>query len=952
MKLKFKHQQFQKDAAQAVTDVFFGQPFSDRNTYQIDQGTGGGNFFEMIGTSNMPLKIERETLIDNIRNVQMRQGMKPIDRLEGGKDLKLTIEMETGTGKTYTYIKTMYELNAKYGWSKFIIVVPSVAIREGVKKSFDILQDHFAQDYGKRIQYFIYDSSQPTKIDIFASDTNMHVMIINTQAFNARGEDARRIYMALDSFRSRKPIDVIAATNPIVIIDEPQSVLGANKANATREKMTEFNPLFTLLYSATHRKDDVYNMIYRLDAMDAYNKKLVKKIAVKGIEQKGTTATNGYFNLQEIVISTGNPQARISFDVKSPAGVKQTTKTVDEGFNLYDHSGELAEYKDGYIIQQIDGREGSVTLLNGQKYYEGDVVGAVNEDALRRIQISETIYTHLERERELYRKGIKVLSLFFIDHVENYRKYEEGGATSNGKFADMFEEEYKKAVESQQLNFDEDDFAQYLKKWQPEQVHQGYFSKDKKGHFKQPSASELKNESSNDVDAYDLIMKDKERLLSFDEPVRFIFSHSALKEGWDNPNVFQICTLKNSDNETKKRQEVGRGMRLCVNDRGERQDEDVLGMDVHETNVLTIIASESYDDFAKKLQTEIAEVVADRPVLVTATLFNDQVVYDQNGEVHRFSQEESVGIVEMLAYQGYVRKGRLTDKYHQDKKNKTLDFDDYNSVKDAIVLMLDKIYDPDKLMPDNSRKVREAHFDKNKFDKKEFQNLWKKINTKTYYTVDFETDELIKNAIKEIDDHLNVSQIRIMVGSGALEKIQDKQSLQNQTAMTAAKVKTIHVKEAIGGSVTYDLIGKLVEATQLTRDTIVQILTGIKDATFKQFRVNPEEFIIKVGNMINQVKALAVIQHIEYNKMDEHFDTDIFTESMLKGKLGINAIESAKSLYDLVVVDSQGIEKKFAEELEAHDEVVVYTKLPRGFYINTPMGKYNPDWAIALKEGE
>ena len=951
MKLKFKHQQFQKDAAQAVTDVFFGQPFSDRNTYQIDQGTGGGNFFEMIGTSNMPLKIERETLVDNIRGIQMRQGMKPIERLEGGKDLKLTIEMETGTGKTYTYIKTMYELNAKYGWSKFIIVVPSVAIREGVKKSFDMLQDHFAQDYGKRIQYFIYDSSQPTKIDIFASDTNMHVMIINTQAFNARGEDARRIDMKLDSFRSRKPIDVIAATNPIVIIDEPQSVLGANRANATREKLEKFKPLFTLLYSATHRRDDVYNMIYRLDAMDAYNKKLVKKIAVKGIEQKGSTATNGYFNLQEIVISTGNPQARISFDVKTNKGIKQTTKTVDERFDLYAHSGELAEYKDGFIIQSIDGREGSVTLLNGQKFYEGDVVGAVNEDALRRIQISETIYTHLERERELYRKGIKVLSLFFIDHVDSYRLYLEGGATANGKFAEMFEEEYAKAVESLTLTFDELDYIDYLKKWQPGQVHQGYFSKDKKGNFVN-SKLERGTTDSNDRDAYDLIMKDKERLLSFEEPVRFIFSHSALKEGWDNPNVFQICTLKNSDNETKKRQEVGRGMRLCVNKLGERQDEDVLGMDVHETNVLTIIASESYDDFAKKLQTEIAEVVADRPVLVTATLFNDQVVYDQNGNTHRFTHEESVGIVEMLVYQGYVRKGRLTDKYHQDKKSKALDFDEYNAVKDAIVLMLDKIYDPDKLMPDNSRKVREAHFDKNKFDKQEFQNLWKKINTKTYYTVDFETDELIKNAIKEIDDHLAVSEIRIMVGSGELEKIQDKQSLQNQTAMTSAKVKTIHVKEAIGGSVTYDLIGKLVEATQLTRHAIVQILTGIRDATFKQFRINPEEFIIKVGNMINQVKALAVIQHIEYHKMEERFETDIFAESTLKGKLGINAIESSKSLYDLVVVDSQGIEKKFAEELEAHDDVVVYTKLPRGFYINTPMGKYNPDWAIALKEGD
>lgn len=951
MKLKFKHQQFQRDAAQAVTDVFFGQPFVDAHTFQIDQGSQAGNFFEQIGTSNMPLKIERETLVDNIRSVQMRQGMKPIDRLEGGKDLKLTIEMETGTGKTYTYIKTMFELNAKYGWSKFIIVVPSVAIREGVKKSFDILQDHFAEDYGKRIQYFIYDSSQPTKIDIFASDTNMHVMIINTQAFNARGEDARRIYMKLDAFRSRRPIDVIAATNPIVIIDEPQSVLGANKANATREKLEAFNPLFTLLYSATHRRDDVYNMIYRLDAMDAYNKKLVKQISVKGLEQKGSTATNGYFNLQEVVISHGNPQARISFDVKTPNGIKQTTRTVDERFDLYAHSGNLEEYKDGYIIQTIDGRDDSVTLLNGQKFYKGDVVGAVTEDAMRRIQISETIYTHLEKERELYRKGIKVLSLFFIDHVENYRQYGEVGTTSNGKFAEMFEEEYRKAVEAQTLLFDDKDYIDYLKKWQPEQVHQGYFSKDKKGNFVN-SKLERGTTDSNDRDAYDLIMKDKERLLSFDEPVRFIFSHSALKEGWDNPNVFQICTLKNSDNETKKRQEVGRGMRLCVNMFGERQDEDVLGMDVHKINELTIIASESYDSFARKLQTEIAEVVADRPVTITAALFIGQTVYDQGGSIYKFTSEDGAGIIETLITQGYMKKGKLTDKYHQDKKAKALDFDEYNDKKDAIVLLLDKVYDPEKLMPENGRKVREANFDQNKFDRKEFQNLWKKINTKTYYTVDFETDELIKNAIKEIDDHLHVSEIRILVGSGTLEEIKDKQSLQNQTAMTAAKVKTIHVKEAVGGTVTYDLIGKLVENTQLTRHAIVQILTGIKDATFKQFRLNPEEFIIKVGNMINQVKALAVIQHIEYHKLEDRFDTDIFTESILKGKLGINAIESSKSLYDLVVVDSEGVEKRFAEELEAHDDVVVYTKLPRGFYINTPIGKYNPDWAIALKEGD
>ncbi len=950
MKLQFKQQHFQRDAAKAVTDVFFGQRFSDGFSYKIDQGNMVTTF-EQIGIRNEPLHIDAETLTDNIRKVQMEQDIKPIEHTQGTSDIRLTVEMETGTGKTYTYIKTMYELNKLYGWSKFIIVVPSIAIREGVCKSFEIMKDHFADLYGKRIQHFVYNSKQLTAIDQFASDTNLHVMIINTQAFNARGEDARRIDMQLDSFRSRRPIDVIASVNPILIIDEPQSVLGANANNATRERLQKFNALFTLLYSATHRKGDIYNMVYRLDAIDAYNKRLVKQISVKGISVKGTTATSGYVYLEKIVISKDkNPVARLGFDIKGANTPRQVFKALGEGADLFAQSGGLKEYEDGYKIERIDGVAGTVRFLNGLVLAEGDATGNINEEYLRRIQIRETITTHFERERELYKKGIKVLSLFFIDHVDNYRLY-SNGTTENGKYAQIFEEEYANVLEHLQLSFGEEEYAKYLKGITAERTHAGYFSKDKKGHFVNPKI-ERGTSDSGDVDAYNLIMKNKEQLLSFAEPVRFIFSHSALKEGWDNPNVFQICTLKDSGSETKKRQEVGRGMRLCVNNLGERQDEDILGSRVFDINNLTIIASESYDDFARKLQTEIAEVVADRPILVTPTLFVGQKLTHPDGAVEEIKESLANKIHFRLIMGGYVNdEYKLTEKYFKEKKAGTLDFGDYNHWKHSIVHILDKIFDPSSLKPNNDRNKQEAHFSEEKFNKKEFQSLWKKINTQTFYTVDFDTEELVKKAIKEIDDTLAVTEIRIIVGSGSLGMIRDREQLESGTAMRGEKVRTIRVTEAVGDNVRYDLIGDLVNATQLTRKVIVDILTGIRPATFAQFRLNPEEFIIKVGNIINEKKALSVIQHIAYHKLDKHYDADVFTEATLRGKLGINAIESTKSLYDLVVVDSEGVEKNFAQELEKQEAVAVYTKLPSGFYINTPMGHYNPDWAIAFNEG-
>jgi type III restriction enzyme len=956
MKLKFKHQQFQIDAAKAVTDVFQGQPNQSMQEFTHDMGRsadGIQDMFDVVGFRNQPIRLYSTDVRKNMNAVQMDAQLKPSDSVMLG-DLRLTIEMETGTGKTYTYIKTMYELNRLYGWSKFIIVVPSIAIREGVSRSFEIMSEHFAAEYGKRIQSFIYDSKQLTKIDQFASDSNMHVMIINTQAFAARGEDARRIYMKLDAFRSRKPIDVIAATNPILIIDEPQSVLGADKKNATREKLKEFHPLFTLLYSATHRAGDIVNMVYRLDAMDAYNKKLVKKITVKGIEQKGTTATNGYLYLESIELSEGNPRARIGFDKKGVSSVKQVTQLAADGFDIYQQSGGLEEYKNGYRVESIDGYNRTIRLLNGTVLHEGEMIGRVNDIYVRRQQIRETILSHLHKERKLFRMGIKCLSLFFIDHVDNYRIYKAGGETEKGQYAQMFEEEYNNIVGHLQLEFTDDpEYVAYLKRYAAAEVHNGYFSRDKKGHFVQPSASELKSESSNDASAYDLIMKDKERLLSFSEPTRFIFSHSALKEGWDNPNVFQICTLKDSDNQTKKRQEVGRGMRLCVNSKGERQDESVLHGGVFDVNELTVIASESYNSFASKLQTEIAEAVADRPLKVQPSLFKDLMVTNARGEQRTLDEDDAQDIVFALRMKGYITKqGQLTPQYHEDKQQGKLDFgEEYNDYKEDLMKRLDSIFNPDSIKPEDARRVREARFDQKKFARKEFQDLWRKINQQTYYTVDFKTDDLINRAVIELDAHLQVTEIRIKVVTGTMAEIKSRQQLMEGNAMMVSEADAESVHELVGEGVKYDLIGKLVEGTGLTRKAVVSILQKIRPKTFNMFKANPEEFIIKACNIINQCKAIAVVEHIQYHRLNQEFDSDIFSAATLKGKLGVNALESQKSLYDIVVVDSKGIEMDFAQNLEVQNEVAVYTKLPGGFYINTPVGHYNPDWAIVFKEG-
>ena len=956
MRLQYKHQGFQQDAARAVVEVFRGQPLQDAFAYRMDVGKGVLDL-EIQGFRNHDLLLSDDLLTQNIRQVQINQDLQPIDRVlrDANGTLALSIEMETGTGKTYTYIKTMYELYKHYGWTKFIIVVPSVAIREGVIKSLETMGDHFAEEYGERMQYFVYDSARLTAIDQFASDSKIHVMVINTQAFNATGADARRITMKLEDFAWRKPIDVIGETRPILIIDEPQSVLGADKKNKTRQGLQQFNPLFSLLYSATHRKDDIYNQIYRLDAIDAFNKRLVKKIEVMGVEQVGTTATNGYLYLDSIILSKKKgeaPRARISFDATTKVGLRTATRLVDEGFDLYAESGDLEAYRNGYIIERIDGAKGCIRLSNEQEIYEGQAIGAITEDILRRIQIRTTIQKHFEREQQLYKQGIKVLSLFFIDAVEKYRIYEAGGETRKGRWAEIFEEEYISVYnEMIQDLFMDEDYKKYLNGITPERTHAGYFSQDKKG--KMIDSTVKRGETaSGDTDAYQLIMRDKERLLSFAEPTRFIFSHSALKEGWDNPNVFQICALKQSDSEVKKRQEVGRGMRLCVNQQGERQDSDLLGDGVYDTNILTVVASESYKDFSEALQKELAESITSRAVLVTAALFTGKTIVKANGEKQKVSESQAASIMEELISAGYVRKQKLTEKYFEDKKAGTIQLDEWQGEQDAIIKELDKVFNPEVLKVDNGRGKETAKFQAERFAKKEFQDLWKRINSKTYYEVNFETEGLILKAIAGLNESLHVTEIHIAITAGTLANINSKEELEEGRAMQVGTTRNVKVNEAVASGVRYDLVGELVQRTGLKRSTIAAILTGIKSETFGMYRKNPEEFIIRASNIINEQKAIAVIEHITYHKMNQEYDVSIFSEQELRGRIGIDAIQSEKSLYDLVVVDSQGVEKHFAEQLEQQDAVEVYTKLPRGFYINTPVGKYNPDWAIVFREGE
>ena len=951
MRFKFKIQQYQTDAVERTVEVFEGQPSMDSLAYRRDLGKQAVHHQTSIydadietGYRNCEVQLLPKEILANIRKVQSWGDIKLSDSLVPSIGAcSLDIEMETGTGKTYVYIKTMFELNKRYGWSKFIVVVPSIAIREGVGKSFRMLEDHFMEHYGKKARWFIYDSSRLKSLDDFSSDAGINVMIINTQAFasslkeGAKNKESRIIYSKRDDFASRRPIDVIAANRPIIIMDEPQKMEG----EATQTALKRFMPLFILNYSATHKTK--HNTVYALDALDAYNKKLVKKIQVKGFEVKNLKGTSSYLYIDSIILSkTEPPMVKIDLEVSTATGIRRKSMKFGKGDKLQSVSG-LAQYE-GFDIAEINPYTDTVTFLNGITLRKGEVFGDSNELAMQRVQIRETIVSHFEKERELFARGIKTLSLFFIDEVAKYKSYNAEGEVEQGVFWKIFEEEYA-TIFNENISLFDSDYQQYLRRFDVSEIHNGYFSIDKKG---RSVNSEVKRgrDTSDDISAYDLILKNKERLLSFEEPTRFIFSHSALREGWDNPNVFQICTLRHANSATAKRQEVGRGLRICVDADGNRMDFETLGENVHELNKLTVIANESYSDFVGDLQRETRDVLRDRPTKADEAYFTGKLVF-VGDEKRAITAEEANSIRAYLWDNDYIdNKGQVTEQYKTDLAEGNLApmSRKLAPMADGIQLLIRALYDEsvaiDNMFEDGNATVIKENKLNDNFAKAEFQALWKEINHKYAYTVHYNSQELIEKAALNINANLEVNQLRYVVVTGE----QDSADAFGSTTSTSKRVGTVSTS-----TVKYDLVGDIAKSATLTRRTVVEILKKLLPAKLAMFQNNPEEFIRNVVKLIKEQKATMIVDHISYNLIEGGYDSTIFTQEKSSQSLS-KAYAAQKHIMDYVFSDSDG-ERKFASALDGASEVCVYAKLPRSFQIPTPVGNYAPDWAIAFNKG-
>lgn len=960
MKIQFKLQPYQTEAVDAVVDVFAGQPYVDGVKYRVDPGKEtAAKLIDDAGLRNAEIALSQPQLFKNLHGVQQARG------LELSKDLKdpvkvsaapinLDIEMETGTGKTYVYIKTIMELHKRYGWSKYIVVVPSVAIREGVKKSFDITAEHFQQHYGTKPRSFIYNSSRLHEIERFSSDAGVQVMIINSQAFNATGKDARRIYEVLDDFQSRKPIDVIAANRPILIVDEPQKIEGeTKKPSKSLAALVNFNALFAIRYSATHKIERT--KVHRLDAIDAYNQKLVKKIAVRGITVKHLAGSTAYLYVDGIEIGKGPdfPKARVELEVRTAQGIRRQVKRVNQGSNLYDISGGIGAYK-GLVVRNVDANQDIIELSNDDVITAGEVTQDITAEMKRRIQIREVIRAHLDKERELFSQGIKVLSLFFIDEVAKYRDYDREDTL--GDYARVFEEEYEALLADHlsQLDLNEGDekYRKYVESHPVGKIHDGYFSIDKKSKRsidgKIATRGELAGQSD-DVDAYDLILKDKERLLSFKEPVRFIWSHSALREGWDNPNVFVMGILKKSDNTTTRRQEIGRGLRLAVDQTGERMDNPVT---VHDINELTVVTDESYTDFVTALQEEIIESLSTRPRKASVDYFVGKQITFEDGSTSVVEQVVAQALYNHLIRHDYIDDdGHVTQAYKDARADGTLATPTSETllpVIDFVWPLVDALY-LDIPKPQDGRKPKKIPFNEVNFKRREFQELWGRINHKAVYQVEFDSEELIKNCVKSLDKSLNVAVMQYVVERGKQVVGLEVEQLESGTGFKVSETKVEESAVSAGSTVKYDLLGEIAGRTKLTRSTCAAILTKINPGTFAKFKQNPEQFISEAARLINEQKATVIVEHLSYDPLEDRHDSAIFTANQTAQDISKAGEKLKKSVYDYVVTDSK-VERSFVEKLDVSDEVVVYSKLPRGFFIPTPVGDYNPDWAIAFRD--
>ena len=980
MKLKFKTQAYQTAAVQAVVECFKGQPpaSAEAMRYRIDPGkqklgqTIGSTLGNDAGFRNADVQLSDAQVLENIQQVQRTQNLPMSPVLDDFKVLNgngkladasaayrrqakaiapihLDVEMETGTGKTYCYIKTIFELNKQYGWSKFIIVVPSIAIREGVAKSLAITAEHFLESYQKKARFFIYNSKQLHQLESFSSDAGINVMVINVQAFNATGKDNRRIYDALDDFQSRKPIDVISANRPILILDEPQKMEGGK----TLDSLAHFKPLMVLRYSATHKT--THNKVHRLDALDAYNQKLVKKIAVRGITVKGLAGTNAYLYLQSIDISPKKPpEARVEFEQKLANGsIKRIVRKLKKGDNLFVLSDELDQYRDRFVVADINAITDTLSFGNGVELSVGDAVGDVNEAALRRIQIRETIKAHFDKEEALFQQGIKVLSLFFIDEVVKYRDYSQ--QDEKGDYARIFEEEYTQYL-NEVLELEDTPWTKYLKSIDVAQTHSGYFSIDKKTKRQVDPDEEKRGENagqSNDADAYDLILKEKEKLLSFDTPVRFIFSHSALREGWDNPNVFVICALKHSDNTISRRQEVGRGLRLSVNQQGERMDNPAT---VHDINVLTVVASESYQTFVAALQNDISETLSARPRKADEDYFTGKVLKTEQGDVP-VTPAMAKQLYRYLVKNDYTDDAdNITEGYHQAKKDGTLAElpAELKAHADQVFQLIDSVYTDARQMEIGDGRKQKQLLPNQNIEKQEFKALWQRINRKAAYSVHFDGDELVRKAVAKLnhkDEGLRVMPLQYVIQTGEQEDEISKDALDAGKGFRISENKIENHRNTIHSAVPYDLIGKIAEGTQLTRRTVAEIIKAMNVAVFAQFKTNPESFIAEAIRLINEQKATVIVEHLAYDALDESYDMSIFTAGQTKQDFSKAGDKLQHHIYDYVLTDSN-IERQFVKELDTSTDVMVYAKLPRGFLIPTPVGDYNPDWAISFKQGQ
>lgn len=931
MKLHFESDlTYQQNAITSVCDLFEGQEKWESEMTVLAPAQGALSFEGATGSMPVNPKIpEDDILLKNLNNVQLKNQLPPSPVLDSHD---FTVEMETGTGKTYVYLRTMLELNKRYGMSKFIIVVPSVAIKEGVYKTLQITEEHFKSLYaGIPYEYYLYDSSKPADVRNFATSSVMQIMVMTVGAINKK--DVNKLYQSSEKTtvdELDKPIDLIRATRPIIIVDEPQSVDGGLNG-AGKTALDAMHPMFTLRYSATHVHK--HHMVYRLDAIDAYNQKLVKQIEVAGLEVQNAS-NSPYVKLVSINNKKNVISGTVLVDIADKKGnVNRSEITVYDGMRLDDETGR--DIYQGYRISEIrTGKEGYLTLETpSDAYYMsvGDVVGDIDPMLIQRHMIRRTIREHLDKELRLNTQQIKVLTLFFIDKVDFYRQTNEQGLREPGEYARIFEEEYLKAIKSPAYKDLLPSHPEHAK-----DVHDGYFSIDKKGAWAETNESNNAGRE-NAERGYNLIMKNKEKLLSFSNPVRFIFSHSALKEGWDNPNVFQICSLREMGSERERRQTLGRGLRLCVNQEGERVRDDSI-------NILTVVASENYEAYAERLQSEIENETGIRFGIIEKDAFA-HVVTNSGSESKAIGVLGSNEIWTWLITEGYLEKsGKISKKLSKAlHENTFILMEKYLSVQKHIEAILHK--SNTRLNINKAEERVRVKYRKENFNSPYFNELWKRIKCKTVYKLDFSEEKLVEACAKSIEEMPAVDKATLSFSKAVITK--DRSGLDVKVLGNGTTTSVIEVS----GQQLPDLLSVLQDKTGLTRRSLVQIL---KDSgRINDFIKSPNSFINEVITRINYVKSLSIIDGIKYYPISsENYAQSLFNEKELTGYTPRMFKAGNKSLHEYINIDSD-IEREFAKDLEIQEEVKLYTKLPNWFKIPTPLGNYNPDWALVInKNGE